>query len=164
MFKKLLFAVLFLLVAVPVYATDAVTWAMVSQGTNWVCISADILADGSGNVASPTVTNNLPDNLFSEECWVLARAAFVPDGGATAPDALYDITLLDSTTSTDILGGLGGNLSQTVSTHDFPVTVTNGGPQYVFSLPVAAGSGYGADNGSTIYLWLVRVNKVTVAR
>lgn len=136
--KKLALILAILLVPSVVFAQTA-TWAISSTGENWTCISCDILADGSGNVSSPTVTNGLPSNFFTKECYLIGRAGFVPDSGDTAPDAAYDITLLDGTVAVDVLGGLGANLSQTVSTIDFPVTAANGGPQYLFGLPTVAG-------------------------
>jgi hypothetical protein len=40
------------------------------------------------------------------------QVKFVPNGGGTAADDLYDITLVD-TDSVDVLGGAGANLSAT---------------------------------------------------
>jgi hypothetical protein len=45
----------------------------------------------------------------------LTQIKFIPDGGGTAPTALYDVTLVDAN-GVDYLGGTGANLSATVST------------------------------------------------
>lgn len=45
----------------------------------------------------------------------LIQIKFIPDGGGTAPTALYDVTLVDAN-GLDYLGGTGANLSATVAT------------------------------------------------
>lgn len=162
MIKKLALLIIVLLVASPVFAVDTVVWTIGAQGENWVRLDCDITADSSGNVAAPTVTSTAITSSFFDVGKLIVAAGFKPDAGDTAPDALYDITMLEALTSADLLGGLGGNLSQTVGTIDFPVTAANGGPQYLFALPTLAGSGYGADNGSTCYLWLQNIGVTTV--
>jgi hypothetical protein len=64
------------------------------------------VSDGSGNVNT---------NAFTPGVGQLTQIKFIPDGGGTAPTALYDVVLNDAN-GIDYLGGTGANLSATVST------------------------------------------------
>ena len=50
---------------------------------------------------------------------IIHRVTIVPDGGGTAPTALYDVVLND-VEGVDILNGKGANLSATVTTSVSP--------------------------------------------
>ena len=67
----------------------------------------DWLSDASGDYSQATAKN---------VSGIIERAVFIPDGGDTAPDNNYDVTLLDRH-SVDILKGFGANRSST-STHN----------------------------------------------
>jgi len=64
------------------------------------------VSDASGNVNT---------NPFTPVQGQLTQIKFIPDGGGTAPTALYDVVLNDAN-GIDYLGGAGANLSATVST------------------------------------------------
>ena len=165
---KRIFSTLIILLSFPclVHAADTIVWSVNDEGQNWIELKAVITADGSGNVASPTETSTVPAAIW-DVAKVLSRVIAVPDAGDTAPTDEYDLLLYKSSTiSVDMLGGLANGTwcDGTNATMDFPVTATNGGPIYVTDLPVASGSGFGADNACTFYLLLVDVNSVKVSR
>lgn len=70
------------------------------------------VSDAAGNVNT---------NLQTFRAGNLVQIKYIPDGGGTAPTALYDIVLNDPN-GVDFLGGGGANLSATVST-TVPVAV-----------------------------------------
>lgn len=72
------------------------------------------LSDASGVVSVST---------FAVKTGELLQAEFVPDEGGTAPTTGYDLTLLNEN-STDVLGGAGANLSDTVRTQSACLTST----------------------------------------
>ena len=64
------------------------------------------LSDGAGIVT---------ENPVPIQRGHIHQVKFIPDAGATQPDAAYDITLIDAITGgIDFLTGIGANLSQTV--------------------------------------------------
>lgn len=76
-------------------------------------IKFDWLSDASGNASQETTLDYDGVILF---------VVTVPDGGGTAPTALYDITLTDSD-GVDVLGGQGANRSGTATEY---LNYTNG--------------------------------------
>ena len=73
---------------------------------------------------------------------------FVPDGGATAPDDQYDVTISDRN-STDLLFGQGANLSGTNS-----VALFSGLGQVAGSALTCAVTGAGSANGGIVYVYI----------
>lgn len=63
-------------------------------------------SDAAGNVSG---------NSFAVKAGALLQIKFVPAGGGTQPTDLYDVTLVD-TSSIDVLGGAGANLSNASGT------------------------------------------------
>lgn len=80
----------------------------------------------------------------------LIQIKFIPDGGGTAPTALYDVTLVDPS-GLDYLGGTGANLSATAATQ-----VRVAAPLFYDALVtldlVVANAGI--SKGGTVQLWL----------
>lgn len=66
---------------------------------DWLC------TDGGAVVGSAT------SNYYSG---ILSRVEFIPDGGATAPTAAYDVTLKNDD-GVDLLSGLGADRSATAT-------------------------------------------------
>lgn len=64
------------------------------------------LSDAAGAVSGNAATLSMGSVI---------QIKFIPDGGGTAPTALYDVTLVDAN-GLDYLGGTGANLSATVTT------------------------------------------------
>lgn len=96
--------------------------AIKSLSLAWTC-------DAAGNVSGIPSTIAISGEVL--------RFAFVPSGGGTAPTALYDVTLLDSS-GVDLMDGKGADRSATLAEQvlttarmavDGPVTliVTNAG-------------------------------------
>jgi hypothetical protein len=80
----------------------------------------------------------------------LIQIKFIPDGGGTAPTALYDVTLVDAN-GIDYLGATGANLSATVSTQvrvAAPLLYDGTG---TLDLVVANA---GISKGGTVQLWI----------
>ena len=78
----------------------------------------------------------------------IKQVLFVPDGGGTAPDDLYDITITDGVN--DLLFGQGANLSGTLS-----VAILNN-LGYVDGCPLTITiAGAGDANGGLIYITIV---------
>ncbi len=95
--------------------------------------------DGDGSVSLP----------FTARAGRLIQIKFVPDGGGTQPDNLYDVTILDAD-SADILEAAGANLSQTVSTWNTSTArVFLDGGQYTFTVAAA-----GNAKGGIVYLYV----------
>lgn len=80
----------------------------------------------------------------------LIQIKFIPDGGGTAPTALYDVTLVDAN-GIDYLGATGANLSATASTQvrvAAPLLYDGTG---TLDLVVANA---GISKGGTVQLWI----------
>lgn len=80
----------------------------------------------------------------------LIQIKFIPDGGGTAPTALYDVTLVDAN-GIDYLGGTGANLSATVSTQTRVAAPLIYDATGTLDLVVANA---GAAKGGTVQLWI----------
>jgi len=142
-----------------VFAAGTVTISVgwVSQDKGSCQLVWDCTSDASGNMSAPTPTWDTPDTNPPIWLWAdsrrIDRVIIVPDSGGTAPDPLYDMEArVSSTISTDLLGGLGDNLSQTVTSMDAPLTETNGYPMMVLETPVIYAENMGNANGFTIYI------------
>ena len=162
---KRIFSTLIILLSFPclVHAADTIVWSVNDEGQNWIELKAVITADGDGNVASPTATSTVPTAI-----WDVAKVCsrVIADPGASITDD-YDVLMYkDASTNVDMIGGLANGTwtSSTTAVMDFPVTATNGGPIYWTGLPVASGSGFGADKIATFYFLLIDVNSVKVSR
>ncbi len=81
------------------------------QKQNIKKVEFDWLSDASTGAVSGVLTKVLSG--------IIDRVTFVPDGGGTAPTALYDVVLND-TEGFDVLNGKGANLSATVTTSVSP--------------------------------------------
>lgn len=114
------------------------------------------LSDGAGAVSS---------NTFSMKMGSIVAVEFIPDGGATAPDNLYDVDLLDAEGASMFSDGaaspasIGANLSGTVAAHRVPFIFGAAGTTYVRSWlhggsyqPTVAAAG--AANGGTIIIFV----------
>jgi hypothetical protein len=99
------------------------------------------VSDGSGNVSTNPQTFR-PGSLI--------QIKFIPDGGGTAPTALYDVTLVDAS-GIDYLGGTGANLSATVSTQTRVTAPLIYDATGTLDLVVANA---GAAKGGTVQLWI----------
>jgi hypothetical protein len=80
----------------------------------------------------------------------LIQIKFIPDGGGTAPTALYDVTLVDAN-GIDYLGGTGANLSATVSTQTRVAAPLIYDATGTLDLVVANA---GISKGGTVQLWI----------
>lgn len=80
----------------------------------------------------------------------LIQIKFIPDGGGTAPTALYDVTLVDAS-GIDYLGGTGANLSATVSTQTRVTSPLIYDATGTLDLVVANA---GVSKGGTVQLWI----------
>lgn len=80
----------------------------------------------------------------------LMQIKFIPDGGGTAPTALYDVTLVDAN-GIDYLGGTGANLSATVSTQTRVAAPLIYDAVGTLDLVVANA---GVSKGGTVQLWI----------
>jgi hypothetical protein len=99
------------------------------------------LSDGSGNVSANPQTFR-PGQLI--------QIKFIPDGGGTAPTALYDVTLVDAN-GINYLGGVGADLSATVSTQTRVAAPLIYDATGTLDLVVANA---GAAKGGTVQLWI----------
>jgi hypothetical protein len=99
------------------------------------------VSDGSGNVSTNPQTFR-PGSLI--------QIKFIPDGGGTAPTALYDVTLVDAS-GIDYLGGTGANLSATVSTQTRVAAPLIYDATGTLDLVVANA---GVSKGGTVQLWI----------
>lgn len=79
----------------------------------------------------------------------LLQIRFIPDGGGTAPTALYDVTMVDAS-GLDYLGGTGANLSATVTTNTRVAAPLIYDATGTLDLVVANA---GASKGGTVQLW-----------
>ena len=96
--------------------------------------------------AAGTVSGN-PQTFRSG---ALVQVKYIPDGGGTAPTALYDIVLTDAN-GVDYLAGGGANLSATASTLvRVPVPLLYDG---VGTLDLVV-TNAGAAKGGTVQLWI----------
>jgi hypothetical protein len=98
------------------------------------------VSDGTGNVSANPQTFR-PGSLI--------QIKFIPDGGGTAPTALYDVTLVDAN-GLDYLGGTGSNLSATASTQTRVAAPLIYDATGTLDLVVANA---GAAKGGTVQLW-----------
>lgn len=99
-------------------------------------------SDASGDVSA---------NLFDVWRGRLIQIKFVPDGGATAPTDLYDVTLVDED-SVDLLDGRAANLSATAGSYlqwDPPIFMD--GTQQLDLVIANAGNA----KGGTVSLWVM---------
>lgn len=136
-------------------ATITVNWMSSDEAAfelKWDC-----LADAAGNISAPSVTWDTWNAEAPPLLWKYARridrVIIVPDAGGTQPDDLYDIEVrVSSSITSDLLGGLGDNLSDTNTSMDAPLTEANGYPMFVTETPVIYGENIGASNGCTIYI------------
>lgn len=99
------------------------------------------VSDGSGNVNTNPQTFR-PGSLI--------QIKFIPDGGGTAPTALYDVVLNDAN-GLDYLGGTGANLSATVSTQTRVAAPLIYDATGTLDLVV---TNAGASKGGTVQLWI----------
>jgi hypothetical protein len=98
------------------------------------------VSDASGNVSG---------NAITPVVGFLVQIKFIPDGGGTAPSALYDIVLNDAN-GVDFLAGTGANLSATVSTIIVPTAPILYDATTTLDLVV---SNAGVSKGGTVRLW-----------
>lgn len=122
--------------------TVVVTSAATANGTI-VRYTLDWTSNNTGAVSG---------NAFAVQGRVL-QVKFVPDGGSTQPDNLYDVTLNDQD-GADVLAGAGANLSNTTASIlklDPPALVD--GATATLDLVVAAA---GDANGGLVYVWVQR--------
>lgn len=89
------------------------TYTTARDGAPVQVVTFDWLCDASG-----VVSGNNSQAVYG----VVNRAVFVPDGGGTAPTALYDATILDEH-GFDVLGGNGANRSATVTEEVVPTSL-----------------------------------------
>lgn len=113
-------------------------------------VTLDWLSDAAGAV-NGTDTTHLAGELL--------KVVFIPDGGATAPTALYDITLEDEN-GLDILAGQGANLSETTASAICPGvalkdgTTTSVVPVVIDDLLELKVTNAGDSKGGTVVLYL----------
>ncbi len=91
-------------------------------------------------------------NAFAVVAGELMMVKFVPGSGGTQPTDLYDVTLVD-TDSVDVIGGVGANLRNTVSSFATPLF---SGPYFhdaSQNLDLVVANAGNAKTG-TVYLWL----------
>jgi hypothetical protein len=88
----------------------------------------------------------------------LMRMTTVPDGGGTAPTALYDITLKDED-GLDILNGLGADRSATATEHKTNIDGLLFTAATTLTLAVAAA---GNSKGGTVYLYFLDLSGIPV--
>ena len=89
-------------------------------------------------------------NALTLRAGALMQIKFIPDGGGTAPTALYDVTLVDAN-GLDYLGGTGANLSATVSTQTRVAAPLIHDALGTLDLVVANA---GISKGGTVQLWI----------
>jgi len=88
----------------------------------------------------------------------LMRMTTVPDGGGTAPTALYDITVKDED-GLDILNGLGADRSATATEHKTNIDGLLFTAATTLTLAVAAA---GNSKGGTVYLYFLDLSGIPV--
>lgn len=130
-------------------------------------LTFDILSDAAdGSLTNPTLTVGRGSFAVTKPyTGTIIWAEIKPDGGATAPDANYDVALIDnSDTTIDFLGGLFDNCSQTLTRAAVPVDEVNGGPITLINrtLDIYGGSdtsgnsGMGNANGCVLKVWIAQ--------
>lgn len=102
-------------------------------------ITFDWLSDGAG-AADATTTAKLDG--------VLLLVAFVPDGGATAPDDNYDV-VLNNADGIDMLAGQGANRSQNLTQF-----ISSGMGAFAGESITLGVTNSGAANGGKVYVFL----------
>lgn len=139
-----LLAVVLLLVQAAPQAVGTVTITVtVASDIKTTRYSLAWLSDGTGAVNT---------NPFTPVQGQLTQIKFIPDGGGTAPTALYDVVLND-VNGLDYLGGTGANLSATVSTQTRVAAPLLYDGVSALDLVV---TNAGAAKGGTVQLWFQR--------
>ena len=105
-------------------------------------VTFDWLSDASGDVSG---------NLSKVLSGIIERIVFVPDGGGTAPTALYDV-LLNDVEGVDVLNGAGANLSATVTTQAGPA-LTGGQMAFDDALDLVV-SNAGNAKGGKVFIYI----------
>jgi len=118
-------------------------------------------SDGSGNISSPTITQEgdlayfQPNSLLTG---VIGQVRIGPGAAGVQPTASFVVQLAKSDDATvDFLGGIGSACSNTVALIDVPATSVNGAGMELFhDILVPYASGVGASKYFTliVYLWL----------
>jgi hypothetical protein len=125
-------------------------WVVTSDGTTGKVGSATACA------VTTTATVDLQIVKIFKRARRIDRVIIIPAGGAAAPSAAYDIEVrVNTSISSDLLGGLGDNLVNTTTYMDAPDTETNTYPMYIRELPIMFGENIGNSNTYTVYLLLV---------
>jgi hypothetical protein len=132
--------VFLLLQASPQAVGTITTTTTILRDLNTIKYSMAWVSDGSGNVSG---------NVVTLSGGFLVQIKFIPDGGGTAPTALYDVVLVDSN-GVDYLAGAGANLSATVSNIVRPAAPLLYDATSTLDLQV---SNAGAAKGGTVRLW-----------
>lgn len=146
--RRLLIAVLIALcLCASPQAVGTLTLTTIRVGSGRVTkFSIAWVSDGSGNVSGNSAA------LSGIYVGYLEQIKFVPDGGGTAPTALYDVTLVDAN-GNDLLAGAGADLSATASKIVHPATpfFIDGTAGMALDLVVANA---GASKGGTVNIWI----------
>lgn len=138
--SRVLLAFAYVLLSTSAYAAGTVTRGQTFDDRftfTWV-------SDGSGGVSGDVTTIRL---MVGE----IVRVEIIPNGGATQPSDLYDLTLLD-THGVDILGGAGANLSNSAATMVVHPDIRIGSDE-TFQLVIANA---GNAKGGTVKIWVGR--------
>lgn len=107
-------------------------------------VSLAWVSDASGDVNGTTIP------LMG----TIQRITYVPNGGATAPTALYDVVMNDAE-SVDVLDGTGANLSATATSTAYPLLgAGNNVPAIVSGLCTLVVTNAGSAKGGTVHLYL----------
>lgn len=110
----------FLIIPILSYATGTVTYTVKDPLAG---VSRVITFSVTGDSAAGTVPNTSTTVGETAGYWLCAMET---DPGATAPTALYDITIL-SANGADLLGGAGANRSATVTEIAYPTIDSTSG-------------------------------------
>ena len=132
-----------------------------SPEANVVKLIYQCTSDGSGNVSSPTFTQQgdlayfQPYSLLTG---VIGQVRIIPGSSSVQPTDAYAVQLRSISDSTlDFLCGMGASCSQTNAKLDIPQTTTNGAGVALFhDILVPYATGVGASKGFTlhVYLWI----------
>jgi hypothetical protein len=131
---------LLLLPAAPQAVGTVTITSTTASDVDSVRVSVAWVSDAAGNVNT---------NSFTPAVGQLVQIKFVPNGGGTAPTALYDIVLND-TDGVDWMAGAGANLSATVSTMVRPAAPLLYDGTQALDLVV---TNAGVSKGGTVILW-----------
>lgn len=123
-------------------AAGSLTTTAISVGSSGVGRYALAWVSTAGGAVSGNALDIRAGYIFAVQ--------FVPDGGGTAPTALYDVVLND-VRGVDLLSAGGADLSATVSkyVHIYPPVYHDG----VGALDLVV-SNAGASKGGTVYVWV----------